>query len=597
MRDASDIAALYAERKDAMDPRMARMAKVRDVYNGDLVVPVDDDMAEPAVANLILTGVDQTAGRIASVLPDIHSPALRPGIKSSEARAQERKDIWRAWWQANRMPQRMRQRARYLIAYGTGPVVMGVDLLRRQPTWRVRNPLQVLPCPTDEDSIVPGDVVVAVTRSASWVRSTYPDQSRVLDRDLPGHAQVTLLEYTDHEQISLVLLGVAATSEVWRGSGTDVPVLLERIGNRAGRPLAVIPSRVTLDVPQGQFDQMIGMYKAQARLTALSLIATDKAVFPDTYLISRPSEIGHFVEGPHDGRTGMVNIVSGGDITELQSAPGFNTNPMIDRLERAQRISAAVPAEFGGESTTNIRTGRRGDAILSATIDFPIMEAQEAFAEALTEENRIAAAIAKAWWGGQRTSIYVTLSNKRVGREYTPDRTFDTDENQVSYPVSGTDMNSLVVGMGQRIGLGIMSKRTAAEMDPLISDPETETDRITAEQLDTAVLASVQQAAQSGSLPPQVIARVSTLVRSGRAELTEAIDQATKEYQAAQQAQQQQVMAQVPGALGPGELATAGPSVQEAPQGVQNLAGLLRGLRNTGQYEQYQQATGQPVRG
>ena len=46
----------------------------------------------------------------------------------------------------------------------------------------------------------------------------------------------------------------------------------------------------------------------------------------------------------------------------------------------------------------------------------------------------------------------------------------------------------------------------------------------------------------------------------------------------------------------PGELTQAGPSVQEAPQGMQNLAGLLRSLRNTGQYDQYQQATGQPVR-
>ena len=590
MRTAEDIAAEFERRRNAWDPTLARMAKVRDIYNGDLVVPVDDEMSEPAVANLVLTGIDQTAGRIASVLPEIYCPALRPGIQSSEAKAQARHDVWKSWWQANRLPTMLRRRARYLIAYGTAPVVMGVDIGKRQPTWRVRNPLSVYPAMDFEDELVPTDVIVAVVRPAAWVREHYPLQAQILDRDLPDLASVTLLEYTDDEQISLVL----TTAETY--AHQDRAALLEFVPNRAGRPLSVIPQRVVLDRLQGQFDQMVGLYKAQARLTALSLIATDKAVFPDTYLVSRPGEVAHYVEGPFDGRTGQVNVVAGGDPTELQSAPGFNTNPMIDRLERAQRISAAVPAEFGGESTSNIRTGRRGDAVLSAVIDFPIMEAQEAFAEALTVENKMAAAIAKAWWGSQRTSIYLTARGKRVGREYTPETTFETDQNEVTYPVSGTDMNSLVVGMGQRIGLGTMSKRTAAEMDPLIDDPERETDRITSEQLDTAVLASIQQAAQAGSLPPQVIARVAELVRSGQKELTEAVDQATKEFAANQQAQQQQAAESAMPGMPPGELTQAGPSVQEAPQGMQNLAGLLRSLRNTGQYDQYQQATGQPVR-
>jgi hypothetical protein len=47
---------------------------------------------------------------------------------------------------------------------------------------------------------------------------------------------------------------------------------------------------------------------------------------------------------------------------------------------------------------------------------------------------------------------------------------------------------------------------------------------------------------------------------------------------------------------GLGELAGAGPSVQESPQGMQNLAGMLRTLRNTSNYSDFQQATGEPVR-
>lgn len=591
MRSAAEIANEYEQRQRARNPVLERMVKIRDAYNGDLIVPVDDTSAEPAVANLVLSGIDQNAARIASTVPIITSPPTRTG-KAAEDRSRDRVNVWKAWWYDQRVVQMMRSRARHFIGYGCSPILITPDPNRNVPKWRTRNPLQVYPTMDNQDTIVPHDVITATVKPLAWLRWHYPDAAFSFGADARPDTPVTILEYVDPDQVSLVLY----KRETVEWAKVAPHVFLSNQPNRVGQPLAVIPSRVTLDRPQGQFDQMLGMYKAQARLTALSLIATDKAVFPDTYLVSRPGEVGQFVEGPHDGRSGLVNVIRGGDVTELQSSPGFNTNPMIDRLERGQRMTGAVPAEFSGESTTNIRTGRRGDAVLSAIIDFPIMEAQEAFAESLEHENRIAAQVAKAYWGNTQTSIYMPLRGKSVGTTYTANRLFETDDNQVTYPLAGADMNGLVVGMGQRIGLGTMSRRTAAEMDPLIDDPEREDDRIVAEQLDTAVLASVQQAAQSGGLPPQVIARVAQLVRDDKADLAQAVDRATKEYQQNQQQAQQQAQQQTGIQPGMGELAQAGPTVQEGPQGMQNLAGMLTSLRKTSRYDDFQQGTGQQVR-
>ena len=598
MRTAEEICSEFKARSNASSPIFQRMAKIRDAYNGDIIIPVDDDIGEPAVANLILSGIDQTGARVASIVPDIYAPPTRQGFEAAEKKAQLRKDVWKAWWGANRMPQRMRERARHLIAYGTAPVTMGIDFDQMLPTWRVRNPLSVLPAISTTDEIVPEDMIVVLTHPFAWLAHHYPTAAATFPHDTPPTKPVTVLEYSDPDQISLVLDG--AESDAWNDRP---PMMLHNVPNRVGEPLGTVPRRPVLDRIQGQYDQTIGMYKAQARLTALTLVATDKAVFPDTYLVSRPGELARFVEGPHDGRSGMVNIVSGGDPQELQSSPGFNSNPMIDRLERGQRITGAIPAEFGGESQQNIRTGRRGDAILSSTIDYPIMEAQEALAEALTVENRIAAKIAKAYWGEKKITVYLSSRGKQIGRTYTPNDTFDTEQNSVTYPATGSDMNALIVGMGQRVGLGIMSKATAAELDPLIEDPERERDRMTAEALDTAVLASLQQAAQAGGLPPQVIARVSELVRRNEKELTEAVDQATKEYAAEQQrlqAQQQGMGMGPPEMLGvspeEGMLGEASPTVEQAPQGMQNLAGLLTSLRKTTSGTAYRQAQGEPVR-
>ncbi|NCV60837.1 MAG: hypothetical protein EBW52_05455, partial [Betaproteobacteria bacterium] len=46
---------------------------------------------------------------------------------------------------------------------------------------------------------------------------------------------------------------------------------------------------------------------------------------------------------------------------QQQINPGYKTDTALDRLERQERLEGSIPAEFGGESASNIRTGRRGE--------------------------------------------------------------------------------------------------------------------------------------------------------------------------------------------------------------------------------------------
>ena len=306
-------------------------------------------------------------------------------------------------------------------------------------------------------------------------------------------------------------------------------VELEHVMSPLIKTTVSVPMRITLEGPAGQFDNMIGMYYQQAKLMALEIIAVEKGIFPDTYLISRPGEVGRFLDGPHDGRTGMVNIVAGGDIREVQSQPGYLTNPTIDRLERNQRVTAGVPAEFGGESSSNIRTGRRGDAVLSAVIDYPVAEAQETFAFALQEEDQAAISLAKAYDGDETRTIYVGTGNSAKAVTYVANKVFVNDEHVVSYPATGSDLNSLIIGLGQRVGLGIMSKETAATLDPFVDNPEIEHDRIISEGIEQALVAGIQQQAAAGRMSPLVLAKVMKLVQDDRMELAEALEKVTQE--------------------------------------------------------------------
>jgi hypothetical protein len=609
--NVQEVISLYKQRLSFYGPLHQKMKLIQSIYNGTMEVPLPDmeDSTMPSVPNLLAAGVDQMAGRITSVIPSVNFSSMKPGVRASDRRAATAARTITGWWQEDRLSMKMKQRGRHQIAYGMSPVVVRWNHSDKRPTWQVRHPLETYPS-TD---IVPGhlspnDCIFAYRRSVNWLRSKgYGAQLLALtgNYDMPGDASILLIEYVDRYETHLVAAGYKtpdpyAISEI-EMIGTQLRgVTLERYANMSEDEIpVVIPMRITLDTAGGQFDNMIGMYYQQAKLMALETIAVEKGIFPDTYLVSRPGEVGRFLDGPHDGRTGMVNIIAGGDIREVQSQPGYLTNPTIDRLERNQRVTAGIPAEFGGESSSNIRTGRRGDAVLSAVIDYPVAEAQETFAYALEEENEVAIALAKSWAGDVKRTIYVGTGNSARPVTYVPNETFETSEHVVSYPASGADINSLIIGIGQRVGLGIMSKETAATLDPYIDNPEQEHDTIIAEGLEQALMSGLQQQAASGAIPPLTLAKIMKLIKDDKLELAEALNKVTedaiKEQEKEQQAQmEQQGMTPDMAAAGQTVQAMAGPQSPipgtAAMPGMSSLGDMLGALRRPAM-------TVQPMRG
>lgn len=586
--DFETILSMWKTRKLAQGPMLERMRAVQAVYNGDVVVPLPDmDRSEKTwIANLLQTGLDQTAQRIASTVPDVRFLSETPGQKLADKRAKERRDATLGWWTLNKMNLKVRRRARWLIGYGTTPVMIRPHSEWKMPMWQVRNPLTTFPGNTlDPDDLTPPDCIFSYKRSLSWIKEFYPDLGNVLrtGNNPQPDDPFDIVEYVDAEVHVLGAVGSPRNQWDYQDGKTDSIELL-RLPNRAGVCPVVCPGRITLDRLQGQFDGMVGVYQLQARLMALEVIAVEKGVFPDTYLISRQNEIAAFIDGPFDGRTGKVNVVKGGDIKEVQTNPGFQTNPTIDRLERAQRLTAGIPTDLTGESGTNIRTGRRSEVLLSAVLDFPVQEAQDILSESLNEENRRAIAIDKAYFNHSK-SFYVNINGRKITGEYDPGSLFTSDIHYVRYPHMGADANSLIVGLGQRMGTGEMSKQTAREMDPMIEEPERERDLITSEALEQALLASLQQQASAGSLPPADLARIMDLVLMDKLELPQAVMKAQAEAQARQAAAAPPGAPEAqPGLAMPGqgqEAGTGAPGAAGAPALPALLQMLHGGATNT----------------
>ena len=536
MKTVEDIVGMANSRQSRRAPMIAQMNVVRDLYNATMAVPLPelDSNERPAVANLLKSGIDGTARRINSTLPDVYFPPAKPGQKTAEANADTARRAVLGWWMHNDMQKIMARRVRHFLGYAISPVVLRPDLDARHACWEVRDPLTCLPAPTVLDSCTPSDVIFTFTRPVSWLRSYYPQAAMALYLN-PQVETVQLLEYLDDSETVLVALGHDRDpQQMYTSTYTGAPhVELARTVNKTGLCNVVIPNRVTMDKDAGQFDDLIPMYYKQAKLDALEYIAIEQGVFPRTWLVGRQGENPQIVTMA-DGRKGEVGVVKGGDLREENLNPGYKTTEAIDRLASEQRLSGNVPAEMQGVSSTNIRTGRRGDQVLANGIDFGIQEAQKIFEVSLREENRRAVAIAKTYFGNEKRSFFVDWRGATGPVEYIPNVVFPTDHNVVKYAMAGSDLDGQTVRTGQKLGAGLISKMTARRQDPEVQDPDFEDHQIVVEQVETAFLGGLSQQIAQQAFPLAEAVQFLDLVKHQRMNPVEAFQKVQADAQAKQ---------------------------------------------------------------
>lgn len=616
MRTVEQILALAQSRRMAQSPLTQRMADVAAHYHDDVALPLPelDENEKYSVPNLIAQGIDQFAMRVASVLPDMTWPALSPDKPRSVQRAADRRQVAFAWWESSGMRYQIRQRARWLIAYGSGPSLVCWDTRNAVPSYVSRNPMLTLAAdkanPWEfgvEDCIFVHRWTHAMLTERYGIGYAKPNRNATSWTDCGPDEPVELTEYLDGDQWTLVCTGPDSAVVVdrpyssRREAGISAVTIHGRIAAGKGEVCELdtvyhdlgvcpvsIPSRFGLERVTGQMDAMLGLRGLQARLMALEVLSVERSIFPNEWAILDGTGNSQVVKLA-DGRSGVVGEIRGGTMHVTNLQPGMLTNNTIDRLERAQRQNGLLPAEFGGEAASTVRTGRRGDQILSATVDASIREHHDLIAGSLEYENTLAVAWAKRY----RRGVTVYVGKEQSQLDYTASELFETDRNSVDYAMAGADVSQLIVNTAQLMGTELISADTARRMNPLIDDAEHERGQVIREQIDRAVLSGFQQAAASGQLSLDDAAYVQRLVTKDHLDLVDAIEKAQ------QRAQARQASAGPPGTpegpvqpgapeaqpgLAAGTPAEAGatqPAIEPPSESQVNMAGLLRALQTT----------------
>lgn len=578
---AAEIVNLYNQRKKAHQGRITQMEEVKAAYEGKLDIPLPelDRNERPMVANLISQGIDQNAMRIASTMPNVTCPPMRAGFDVHEDNADDRRRAILGWWTMNKLRRMQSKRSRWLITYSAAPVMIRPHPKKRIPYWQERSPRTSLPPPGDD--LTPTDMIFSFKKTLGWLRRIYPESIGGLDlgpRSAPVNpdTEFVIVEYCDDEILTQVVLGKAtegSTNADSEGYGGDASprngrpyVELDRLINLAGICPAVYPTRISLEDATGQFDGLVGLYWNMAMLMALEVIAVKRAIFEDEWIIGRQGETAQIITEA-DGLSGIRGEINGANVQKLGSQPGVMTYQTLDRIERAIRLTGGIPAEFGGESGNNIRTARRGGQVLSSAIDFSIAECQGVFEDSLEEENIRAIAIDRAYFKGSK-SFYFSWNGAKGRGTYDPATLWATDENEVRYSFPGADINELIIGIGQRKGMGIMSDYRAMELDPLNDDPELERQRIAAEGLNRAFVQGLSAKIADGTIPPDDAAFIVDQLVTGKSDTeAQAVMKAQKRAQARQASEPSVGPAEEPMALPPGT-PEAQPGLAAGPEGA-----------------------------
>ncbi len=203
-RTPENIVALYHARQTARDPVVRRMEEIRSRYQDEIIVPLPemDRQERTAVANLLQQGLDHYGRRIASYMPNLDCPPTDARKETARKRADIRRRATLGWWEANRVPMKLRRRARHLIGYGVSPVVIRPNWELGIPRWEPRDPLGCYPAPcTDPDDLTPTDVIFALKKPLKEIRAMWPMAAAGLctedDHAQYGDRMLSVLEFVD----------------------------------------------------------------------------------------------------------------------------------------------------------------------------------------------------------------------------------------------------------------------------------------------------------------------------------------------------------------------------------------------------------------
>lgn len=539
------------------------------------------DWPQPIIANFIDVVAKDTAEMV-GVLPTLTSAGDSILDESKRSRQDKKTRIINYLAYASRLGIRLVTAADRLSSYGFVPFRVEPNYTDNRPHVHVDDSLGAY---YEKDRF--GELAVYARyglKRASELAYLYPEhRSKIIKDDAWATGSEEWLEVITYYDKNRTILFLPKRNNL----------ILDEYAN----PISRIPVRIAElpsvdDMARGQFDDVLWVYAAKARLALFSIEATQKAVEAP---IALPNDVQEFAFGPDA-------ILRSQNPQQIRRVPlELPQSAMIENkvLDEELRFGARFPDGRAGQTDASVVTGRGMQALMGG-FDARIKTAQAMLGEALGEALSLALEMDEVIWGGETKEAFASVNGVTFDLKYDPAKDLKGDWSVTHEygAIAGLDPNRALVWGLQALGAGLVSKSFIQRSLPVNINVTEEQKVIDIEKLRESALMSIQSYAQAlpqmatqGQDPSQVVKVIGDLIaaRKKGTPIEKAIEDAfapTPALQATRSQSSPGTMQEDPAAsmadqMGVGTQGGGGVNVpQQQPQGLQQL---LAGLTASGQ--------------
>lgn len=411
------------------DQRRERQ-RIRDIMNGgpkavaallgNKAVSSNDRLP---VANLMLSANNRLAQKLGR-RPDIKiDPPYTSDSDRAHKAAEKRSRIVETYDTVSKLEMLLPQVGRWLPGYGFAPIVIRQGFAPNgdpYPIRELRDPYECLPGEWGVGQQPPDMALIRVVKPTTLARM-YPEHR---DKILDTHRGGILLDN-----------GASNRGEPSWGSQTGGGLELYEYYNREGcwylvpeknlllsyrpnilsRPEFYLLKRFSFDALTGQYDHVVGLMAAMARLNLLLIIATEDTVMAETVVV------GDLAQGNvwNRGRNAVNFLMPGSSAERMNSRVPFEAFQYMSNLERQLRVVSGYAVTDDAQSPNSFVTGQ-GLQELKSEVNLEVREYFTVIRDGLEELDAISLEWDEVHYGTRQKTMFGVTSGTPFEESYTP---------------------------------------------------------------------------------------------------------------------------------------------------------------------------------
>lgn len=499
---------VQALRRDASE-RDGRMQQVYNVRSNktDEVMPgsFPDAWPKPIVANWIDVAARQLAENLAP-LPSINCAS---GIETS-ARAKnfsaKRTKIAYSYILHSDLRKKMPVGCDHYISYGMLPIIIEPDFKAGRPMMRFDNPMNTYPQVDLQGRVIS---YTKVWREPAWkLADKFPEfapQIMGYDRGpMNETAPDTLLEVVKYFDKDQYLLYMPERSNL----------LLMWSPNQFGKVPVVIGFKPSYDhETRGQFDDVIWVHMARARMALLGLQATQQTV-------RAPLAIPTDVQRIPFGDDAIIRTNNPEKIRRVGTDVPSVAWQQEQVLQQDMMMGSRTPPASTGNLQASVITGKGVDA-LNGGYDIQVATGQLLIGEALREALQLCFEMDEKFWPDHTKEIRGIVNGEPFEETYRPSKDIAKDYTvSVSYGfAAGMNPNQALVFLlqlrgDQLVPRDFVQRQLPMDVDVTALQRQVDTEQVTdaLKQGVFAMLSSIGILAQQGQDPTDILTKAATII-------------------------------------------------------------------------------------